>query len=164
MNSMVGQLSRISTLVVLLSFPLAGQEAAKPAAEAVKSEKQKNPDIPADPKGYAWKLLQDAATGDKTSERAIAVRVMGLIPANAKARGMAERALKDEKPEVRTAAAFALGEARSTASIPKIKGLLSDKEPSVAIAAAHALELMHDEDGTDSIMKSSRESARRGRA
>jgi len=58
---------------------------------------------------------------------------------------MAEKALGDEKAEVRTSAAVALGEAKSRSSIPKLREAMDDADPSVALAAAHALDLMHDD-------------------
>jgi HEAT repeat protein len=51
----------------------------------------------------------------------------------------AQRAATDEKPEVRAAAATALGQIHSRSSVPLLQKLLSDSEPSVALAAASAL-------------------------
>ena len=68
-----------------------------------------------------------------------------MMPDDAKARGLAEKALADEKPEVRSAAAVALGDMKSKTSIAKLKKALDDDDPSVALAAAHALDLMHDD-------------------
>ena len=45
-------------------------------------------------------MLESACTGDKTSDRATAIRVLGLMPNDAKATRLAERALNDDKPEV----------------------------------------------------------------
>ena len=67
------------------------------------------------------------------------------MPDDAKAQGIAEKALADDKPEVRLAAAVALGDMKSRTSIPKLKKALDDDDPSVALAAAHALDLMHDD-------------------
>jgi HEAT repeat protein len=103
------------------------------------------PKVPQTPKVEAWQILDTACTGDKTSDRATAIRVLGLMPNNAKALKLAERALKDDKPEVRSAAAAALGDVKSRASIPKLRAALDDNDPLVALAAAHSLELMHDD-------------------
>jgi hypothetical protein len=97
------------------------------------------------PKEEAWQMLESACTGDKTSNRATAIRVLGLMPNNAKAVKLAQDALKDESPEVRMAAAAALGDMKSRASLPQLRKALQDKDPSVALAAAHSLELMHDD-------------------
>jgi hypothetical protein len=70
---------------------------------------------------------------------------LGLIPNDVKALKLAEKALGDDKPEVRSAAAAALGDMKSRTSIPKLRKALDDRDPSVALTAAHSLELMHDD-------------------
>jgi HEAT repeat protein len=62
---------------------------------------------------------------------------------------MAELAVRDRSPEVRSAAAAALGEMGSRSSISKLRGLTGDKDPSVALAAAHALVELKDDSGYD---------------
>jgi HEAT repeat protein len=52
---------------------------------------------------------------------------------------MAENALADQNPNVRAAAARALGAMGAVSSVPKLKAALSDKEPAVVLAAAHSL-------------------------
>jgi len=69
---------------------------------------------------------------------------LGLIPNDSKSAKLAQKALTDERPEVRAAAAAALGNMQSRASIPKLKAAMDDQDPSVALAAAHSLNLMHD--------------------
>jgi HEAT repeat protein len=96
------------------------------------------------PKDQAWQILGDACTGDKTGDRATAILVLGLIPNDARSAKLAQKALTDERPEVRAAAAAALGDMQSRASIPKLKVAMEDQDPSVALAAAHSLDLMHD--------------------
>src|SRR5260370_32544783 len=61
------------------------------------------------------------------------------------ARNFARHALDDPKPEVRVAAATALGQMRSTESIPWLRKLLSDKKLPVVMAAPHALRDLQDE-------------------
>ncbi len=90
-------------------------------------------------------MLDTACAGDKTTNRATAIRILGLMPNDTKARKLAERALSDDKPEVRSAAAVALGDMKSRTGIPKLRAALDDKDPSVALAAAHSVELMHDD-------------------
>lgn len=132
--------------------PSQQQETAPPAIES--------PPRPAEPEAQttaparssrdeAWQLLDEAYAGDKTSQRADAVRVLGLLTGDAKALRMAEKALSDEKSEVRTAAATALGEMKSKSSIPKLVKAMDDEDPAVALAAAHALDLMHDDRAYD---------------
>jgi HEAT repeat protein len=100
--------------------------------------------ISSNPKGQAWQILEDACTGDKSGDRATAVLVLGLIPNDSRSAKLAQKALTDDRPEVRAAAAAALGNMQSKASIPKLKAALDDQDPSVALAAAHSLDLMHD--------------------
>jgi HEAT repeat protein len=96
------------------------------------------------PKERAWEILDTACGGDKTTDRATGVLVLGLIPNDPRSARLAEKALADEKPEVRSAAAAALGNMQSRRSIPKLKAAMEDPDPSVALAAAHSLDLMHD--------------------
>ena len=46
---------------------------------------------------------------------------------------------------MRSAAGAALGDMKSRVSIPKLRAALDDHDPSVALAAAHSLDLMHDD-------------------
>ncbi len=124
------------------------QQATPPAAQPEKTppnEAAKPPEIPKDPKAYAWNMLNVAIAGNKTGSRASAVRVLGLVPKDLHARQLAEKALIDDKPEVRAAGAMALGAMNARSSIPKLKSALSDDEPVVVLAAAHALDLLHDD-------------------
>jgi HEAT repeat protein len=124
--------------------PQPGMQSQTPSAK-VKDAPQQPPTrkVPPTPKRQAWQMLTNAAVGSKTSERAIAIRVLGLMPNDAKALRLAEKALSDHHLEVRTAA---LGDMKVRSSIPKLREVLDDQEPSVALAAAHALTLMHDDD------------------
>jgi hypothetical protein len=97
------------------------------------------------PKEEAWQILDSACAGDKTADHAIAVRVLGLMPGDAKGLTLAEQGLESDKPEIRAAAAAALGDMKAKTSIPKLREAMDDKDPLVALSAAHALELMHDD-------------------
>jgi HEAT repeat protein len=100
--------------------------------------------VSSNPREHAWQILEDACTGDKSGDRATAILVLGLIPNDARSARLAQKALTDDRPEVRAAAAAALGNMQSKASIPKLKAALDDQDPSVALAAAHSLDVMHD--------------------
>ena len=100
-------------------------------------------------KEQAWEILETGAKADKTRDRAAAINILGLLRNDRHARKIAERALGDHTPEVRSAAAAALGEMGSRSSIPKLKAATDDKDPSVALAAAHALILLKDDSGYD---------------
>jgi HEAT repeat protein len=95
-------------------------------------------------KEAAWKLILPAAHAGSTEKRVLGIRVLGLLPGNQKAIELAEGGLLDAKAEVRVAAATALGQMHSTASIPKLQHAMSDKEVAVALAAARALHEMKD--------------------
>ena len=97
----------------------------------------------------AWKMLVAGCENNSLTERAKAVRVLGLLPNDSRARRLAEKALEDEKPEVRLSAAAALGDMRSRASISKLRKASNDTDVSVALAAAHSLLMLHDKSGYD---------------
>jgi len=117
---------------------------AQPSARPTSPASPAPAKISSNPKGQAWQILEDACTGDKSGDRATAVLVLGLIPNDSRSAKLAQKALTDDRPEVRAAAAAALGNMQSKASIPKLKAALDDQDPSVALAAAHSLDLMHD--------------------
>ncbi|HXM24042.1 MAG TPA: HEAT repeat domain-containing protein [Terriglobales bacterium] len=91
----------------------------------------------------AWDLLQSGLKEASTTKRATAVRVLSLLSGEAATVSLASRALADTKSQVRVAAAIALGELHATSAVPKLKAALSDKEPSVVLAAAHSLVNRH---------------------
>src|SRR5690348_4549096 len=72
------------------------------------------------PLDNAWDILKDGTSASSIEKRSDATQALGLLIRNDRARLMAEKALADNVPEVRAAAATALGEMRATASIPKL--------------------------------------------
>jgi len=92
----------------------------------------------------AWALLLTGIKENSTDKRAAAVRVLSLLTGETKCVRLATEALSDNKPEIRVAAAMALGELRAKSAIPKLEQALSDKEPLVTLAAAHSLLTMKD--------------------
>jgi HEAT repeat protein len=121
------------------------QPATQPQASQPRQHLPTAAKVPRTLKEEAWRILTSACAADNTSSRATAIRVLGLMPNDAKAIKLAGKALDDDKPEVRSAAAAALGDMKSRTSIAKLKEALDDNDPSVALAAAHSLELMHDD-------------------
>jgi HEAT repeat protein len=97
----------------------------------------------------AWQILDDAAKGDSAGNRALAIRVLGLIPGNVHARQLAESGLIDDKSEVRIAAVSALGEMGAKTSISKLEAELQDQDPTVVLATAHALNQLGDAQAYD---------------
>jgi HEAT repeat protein len=91
------------------------------------------------PAEKAWAILQANANEKSIDKRVQAIRVLALMPGNARAFGLAKKAAADEKPEVRAAAATVLGRWHGKSSVALLHQLLGDKEPSVALAAASAL-------------------------
>ena len=99
------------------------------------------------PEQHAWRILQTGATGKSPEVRAVAVGALGLVLGNPRAAAIADKALEDEKAEVRVAAARALGQMLYAASIPKLRKALADKDDSVVMAAAHSLVQLKDSAG-----------------
>jgi HEAT repeat protein len=97
----------------------------------------------------AWKILEAGSAEKGAIKRAEAVRALGLLPRDARAAKMAEKALSDDNSDVRAAAAAALGEMHAEGSIPKLTVALSDKDPVVVLSAAHALLAMHNHKAYD---------------
>ena len=100
-------------------------------------------------KERAWQLLEQGAGSKNFSSRAVAVRVLGLLPADTHALAMAEKALQDEEPSVRIAAATALGQIGAKRAVPKLQASLNDPDIAVILAAAHALTALGDDAGYD---------------
>jgi HEAT repeat protein len=96
------------------------------------------------PTEKAWHLLKAGLADHNVDKRATAVRVLGLLPNNQEAARLAEHALADEKPEVRAAAATALGQMRARKSIRLLRKALNDNDTSVVLAAASSLRIMGD--------------------
>lgn len=96
------------------------------------------------PAEHAWSILEAGAADKGSDNRAQAVRTLGIISGDPKAAELAERALKDARPEVRRAGATALGVMNCSACIGSLKAMLSDKDASVVLAAAHSLWTLKD--------------------
>ena len=99
------------------------------------------------PQEQAWDILRAGVSQKSTGKRTQAVRALRLLPDDTEAEGMAQAALQDRKPEVRAAAATAIGLMGSKAAIPGLKKALSDKKPAVVLAAAHSLQVLNDPAG-----------------
>ncbi len=95
----------------------------------------------------SWQLLEAGVKSEKAGERTIASQALGLLHGNARAGQLAERGLDDNKPEVRAAAAEALGKIGSANSIDKLKKMLDDKDNKVVLSAAQALIELNNNDG-----------------
>jgi HEAT repeat protein len=97
----------------------------------------------------AWGILREGVKNENADKRAKAVRALGLLRGNAEAEKTAINALHDKKPNVRTAAAAALGSMQAQHANLELEGVLQDPEPGVVLAAANSLLLLHDKVGYD---------------
>ncbi len=101
------------------------------------------------PEQRAWGMLRDGMNDSNTLKRVQAVLALQLIPFDPEAMRLARAGLRDRKPEVRAAAATALGSMGSSEAIPELKKMLDDTKPTVAIAAAHSLQMLNDPAGDE---------------
>jgi hypothetical protein len=99
------------------------------------------------PQQQAWDILRAGVNQRRTRKWTQAVRALRLLPGDREATKMAQTALQDRQPEVRAAAATALGLMGSKSAIAELKKALSDRKPAVALAAAHALQVLNDPSG-----------------
>lgn len=95
----------------------------------------------------AWSMLVAGSASKRTVERTDAIRALGLLPDNERAQKMAEDALQDPRPEVRAAAATALGQMHATSAISELEKALLDPKVNVVMAAAHSLRELKDNRG-----------------
>jgi HEAT repeat protein len=91
------------------------------------------------PNERAWAILRANFNENSTEKRVQATRVLALLPGDPRALDLAKQAAADEKPEIRAAAATALGQFHEQVAVNLLHKLLDDPEPSVALAAANAL-------------------------
>jgi len=101
------------------------------------------------PDEQAWTLLRAGAKSSNADTRRVAIGALGIIVKNRRAAVRAENALSDDKVDVRIAAATALGQMESSASVPKLQAALEDKEPAVVLAAAQSLVRLRNARGYD---------------
>src|SRR5512144_840065 len=91
------------------------------------------------PVDKAWGILKQGVSDKSFETRANTFRALALLVNNPTAQSMAEKALSDERAEVRTAAASALGQMGAKSSIPKLENAARDKDVGVVFAATDAL-------------------------
>jgi len=99
------------------------------------------------PKEKAWGILREGLMDNNAEKRAKAVLSLGLVANNADAEKAAIAAMKDEKANVRAAAATALGSMGAASSKTVLEEGLDDEDPVVVLAAANSLLLLKDDAG-----------------
>jgi HEAT repeat protein len=120
--------------VLLLAFMLAFQQETDTSSQTPKLPTNKQESI-----DMAWTVLQGGLAEKSSDRRAKAAKALGLMENDPKAQGYAEKALKDSNPDVRAAAAGALGAMKARSSIPELKETLKDSQLKVVVAAANSL-------------------------
>jgi len=105
------------------------------------------------PAEKAWRILHEGLEDANSERRARAVHALGLLAGSAGAEKAAVQGLQDEKPNVRLAAATALGSMHAERSAGHLEEALGDTEPSVVLAAANSLLLLHDDVGYDTYFE-----------
>jgi HEAT repeat protein len=110
--------------VVLIAFFLLGQV---PLLAQARAEK-------------AWTILEAGLAEKNAEHRVAAVRALGLLEKDSKAADLALKALSDESPDVRTAAADALGQMKAKQAAPRLADVVDkEQELSVVLASARSL-------------------------
>ena len=96
----------------------------------------------------AWTVLNAGLGDNSTDLRVRSARVLGELSDNKKAEDAALTALSgDKQPQVRAAAAQALGDMGAKDAKPQLIAAFQDADPSVIIAAAHSLIQLGDDRG-----------------
>jgi HEAT repeat protein len=112
--------------------PAPSQE-KQPAVSAAATNTSATPQTPRE---KAWGILREALRDDSADKRAKAFRALRLLPRSAEAGKAAVGTLKDDKANVRLAAAVALGSMPAEHATSELEKVLSDSEPVVVLAAA----------------------------
>ena len=102
------------------------------------------------PEQTAWTVLNTGLEDNSTDLRVRATVVLGELNGDGKAEDAALSALQNDKmPEVRAAAAQALGDMGANDAKAQLHQAFKDTDPSVIIAAAHSLIQLGDNSGYD---------------
>ena len=120
----------------------AAKPATKPQTATQSASRPAPAPVPADERAtveQAWKMFTDAETEKTLQKRSAAVLALGNAGDRPDVVHMLGRAMEDAHPQVRSAAAAALGLARARTMIPQLQKALDDASPSVRVAAARSL-------------------------
>lgn len=97
----------------------------------------------------AWKIIEANLAENNLEKHAQAIRVLALLPGDARAFKFVREAADSDKSDFRAAAASTLGAFHTKAARDMLHKLVDDKEPSVALAAASALIASKDPEAYD---------------
>lgn len=138
-------------LLISVATVSVAASAARPPQESKAAPIPSSAHDNANRQARAWEIL-DGGVGDKSRDRRVrALGALGIVGADTRAVQEAEAALQDKEPAVRAAAARALGEMHSTASVPKLVAATQDKQLLVAVSAASALLAMKENAGYETF-------------
>jgi HEAT repeat protein len=144
------------------STPVLAQDAPKPQTSAQTTQEDSDspppvrgpkPDSPAVNVETAWSMLTSAEGDLKHPQLRIqALAALGNLGSNSRAAKLITEASKDPNLDIRTGAILAAGQTKNRVLIPRLRELLDDKEPQVAVAAASTLWKMNDHSGEDLLV------------
>jgi HEAT repeat protein len=95
----------------------------------------------------AWTLLDEGAANSSYEKRSKVMASLGVIKDDPEAERMAIKGLSDDRPEVRAAAAAALGDIGNKSATPELHKMFKDKDVTVIMASARALLDLGDNSG-----------------
>ena len=140
----------IAGLLILLGTRSVAQgQKPTPSPAEARANAVRTPALPSETREKAWAILHEGLKDTNPDKRAKAARALGLLTGSAEAEKAAVFALKDGKPNVRLAAAVALGSMHAENAKGNLEEALGDSEPSVVLASANSLLLLHDDVGYD---------------
>src|SRR5947207_8632546 len=154
----------IAGLLILLGTRSVAQgQNPTPSPAEARANAVRTPALPSETREKAWAILHEGLKDTNPDKRAKAARALGLLTGSAEAEKAAVFALKDRKPNVRLAAAVALGSMHAENAKGNLEEALGDSEPNVALASANSLLLLHDDVGYDTYYEVLRGEKRAGK-
>ena len=154
----------IAGLLILLGTRSVAQgQKPTPSPAEARANAVRTPALPSETREKAWAILHEGLKDTNPDKRAKPARALGLLTGSAEAEKAAVFALKDGKPNVRLAAAVALGSMHAENAKGNLEEALGDSEPSVVLASANSLLLLHDDVGYDTYYEVLRGEKRAGK-
>ncbi len=142
-------------LVLAAITPLAAQDGSKATApdDTDAPVRRAQADSPSVDMDTAWSLLTSATTDTKHPDLRIqGLAALGPIGSSPRAAKLIINAMSDPDVDVRTAAVLSAGQSKNHGFAMRLRELLDDHEPQVAVAAASTLWKMGDHSGEDILV------------